>query len=797
MKKTFTLLLAIATSIGTILASYSSVDGIWYNFNNNTLTAEVTYYYSYINEYSGSVIIPSSVTYNNKTYNVTSIGSEAFRGCSGLTSVTIPNSVTSIGSEAFRGCSGLNSVYINDLAVWCAISFSSSSANPLYYAHKLYLNGVLVTDLVIPNNVTRIRNSAFSGCSGLTSVTIPNGITSIGYEAFSGCSGLTSVTIPNSVTSIGEGAFSYCTGLTSVEIPNSVTSIGSDAFEGCSSLTSVHISDIAAWCAISFESYDANPLYYAHKLYLNEVLVTNLVIPDNVTSIKSYAFANCSGLTSVTIPNGITSIGYYAFSGCSGLTSVTIPSSVTSIGSEAFCCCSGLTSVTIPNSVTNIGYDTFSGCSSLTSMTIPNSVTSIGDNAFQYCSSLTSVTIPNSVTSIGSGTFSGCSGLTSIEIPNSVTSIGGVYEYNGYKIKEGAFSGCTALTSVIIGNNVTSIGYDAFNNCSRISSVVWNAINYSDFSSYSNSPFYSSRSQITSFTFGDAVKHIPSYLCFGMAKLTAVTIPNSVTSIGSYAFYECSGLTSVTIPSSVTSIGSSAFRGCTQLTTLSLGENITSYGENAFAGCTALSSIYNYRERPARLGTGNFTDVDYFICTLYVLAGSVDMYKHISSDWKDFYYIEPIGSKSVTTEDVQVTPTDNTATVTWPIVEGATTYELVIKDKSGNVICTLVFNANGQLTSIAFNAPARDNAPQQAQSPGFEFTVTGLEEGKSYDLTMTSKDSNGTTLDQTTISFTTGSEQGIEDVHGDNLPSTKIIRDGNVYILRGEKVYSLQGQEVR
>ena len=200
-------------------------------------------------------------------------------------------------------------------------------------------------------SVTRIGQSAFSYCSGLTSVTIPNSMTSIEEGAFSYCSSLTSITISNSVTSIGKSAFSYCSRLKSITIPNSVTKIGDCIFEECSSLTSI-------------------------------------TIPESVTSIGSSAFYKCSSLTSITIPNTVTSIGWYTFSGCSGLTSITIPNTVTIIGDETFYNCSSLTSITVPNSVTSIGYGAFSYCSSLTSITIPNSVASIEYGAFCSCSNL-------------------------------------------------------------------------------------------------------------------------------------------------------------------------------------------------------------------------------------------------------------------------------------------------------------------------------------------------------------------------------------------------------------------------
>ncbi len=276
---------------------------LYYNITSDN-TVEVTYhssdnYFQNNNYVSGDVVIPSSVTNNDTTYSVTSIGEMAFYHCSGLTSVTIPNSVTSIGGSAFYKCSGLTSVTIPN-----GVTSISGGA---------FVGCSSLTSVTIPNSVTSIGNYAFGGCSGLTSVTIPNSVTSIGGAAFSECSGLTSVTIPNSVTSIGEGAFYECSELTSVTIPNSVTSIGDRAFYECSELTSV-------------------------------------TIGNSVTSIGEEAFYECSGLTSVTIGNSVTSIGEGAFYECIGLTSVTIPNSVTSIAGYAFYECNGLTSI-ISNAV--------------------------------------------------------------------------------------------------------------------------------------------------------------------------------------------------------------------------------------------------------------------------------------------------------------------------------------------------------------------------------------------------------------------------------------------------------------
>ncbi len=250
------------------------------------------------------VIIPNSVT---------SIGDNAFYRCTGLTEVIIPNSVTSIGEWAFYNCFGLTTVNFN--ATNCTSMGSSS--------YPVFANCSNFSTLNIGENVTNIPDYAFYKCSGLTSVTIPNSVTSIGTRAFYGCSGLTEVTIGNSVTSIGVSAFSNCSGLTSVTIPNSVTSIGEDAFYGCTGLTEVNITDLSAWCKIDFihKAY-SNPLYYAKHLKLNGTEITNLVNPNDITEIKSFAFWSCTDLTSVTIPNSVTSIGDEVFKYCSGLNKI-------------------------------------------------------------------------------------------------------------------------------------------------------------------------------------------------------------------------------------------------------------------------------------------------------------------------------------------------------------------------------------------------------------------------------------------------------------------------------------------
>ena len=225
-----------------------------------------------------SVTIPSSVT---------SIGGSAFEGCSGLTSITIPSSVTWIGGAAFEGCSGLTSITIpSSVTEIGGAAFSDCSG---------------LTNLTIPSSVTSIERSAFEGCSGLTSLTIPSSVTSIGKSAFKGCSGLTSLIIPSSVTSIGSYVFENCSGLTSITIPSSVTEIGGTAFKGCSSLVNLYYK-----IDEKIETY----LRYGHlyinvecgiEYYLNDKKITSVAIPSTITELGRYAFQNCRDLTSVYV----------------------------------------------------------------------------------------------------------------------------------------------------------------------------------------------------------------------------------------------------------------------------------------------------------------------------------------------------------------------------------------------------------------------------------------------------------------------------------------------------------------
>ena len=258
-----------------VKSTYSYVwDGGWQQGSNDELGNSVFKGCSVLT----SVTIPSSVTV---------IGWNAFEGCSGLTSLIIPSSVTSIGTSAFKGCSGLTSLTIPSSVTEIGKSVFEGCSG--------------LTNLTIPSSVTEIGESAFEGCSGLTSLTIPSSVTEIGESAFKGCSGLTSLIIPSSVTEIGSYVFENCSGLTSITIPSSVTEIGGAAFKGCSSLINLYykIDD-------EIETY----LRYGHlyinvkcgiEYYLNDKKITSVAIPSTITKLGEYAFQNCRDLTSVYV----------------------------------------------------------------------------------------------------------------------------------------------------------------------------------------------------------------------------------------------------------------------------------------------------------------------------------------------------------------------------------------------------------------------------------------------------------------------------------------------------------------
>ena len=377
MKKSFTQklwLIAAMLSVAYSASAYDvEVDGIFYNLNNGTQVASVTYGST---KYSGEVVIPSEIKVNEVKYTVISVGGNAFYKCNDLTSVTIPNSVTTIGNSAFNNCKGLTSVTIGNsvteignyvfayctsltsltipssvskigestLIVCTALSSIIVDSENKVYDSRDNCNAIIESATnkliagckatTIPNTVTTIGDHAFHNCSELTSVTIPNSVREIGAYAFYYCRGLTSVTIPNSVAKIGLNAFNNCRGLTSLSIPSSVTEIDLNAFSNCTGLSSI-IVDSENKVYDSRDNCNAIIESATNKLIAG---CSTTTIPNTVTSIGDAAFEGCTGLTSVTIPNSVSKVGAYAFASCFGISKITIPKTVKVIGSEAFAC---------------------------------------------------------------------------------------------------------------------------------------------------------------------------------------------------------------------------------------------------------------------------------------------------------------------------------------------------------------------------------------------------------------------------------------------------------------------------
>ena len=433
MKKLLiTLIFTLVASVGTIFASDTQVDGIWYNFDDSNNTASVTFrgydYYSYDNEYSGAITIPATVLYNNKTYSVTSIGESAFHECSNLTSIAIPNSITSIGDHVFFGCYSLTSIEIPNSVTsigYSAFWGCTSLTNPVYNSHVFaYMPTSYTGAYSFPNSVDSIADFAFSSCHNLTSIEIPNNVTSIGYYAFSNCTSLVSVSILNPYVTIKNNIVSGCYELAIVVAPASV--LETDKEERWVSFTH-------SLQSVTFTSGDLtyNVLGILARSYktltsLNISGVTNTELDDE-------AFKGFYNLQSLVLPANLTKIGYMAVADCKNLQSINIPASVTEISQSAFENCRSLKTITfggqaasVPglrntpassaSQLQTIGNWAFYNCHELQNLTIPEGVTSIGDGAFYGCVYLEDLSLPASVQSIGDNTFALCAKLQRIVV---------------------------------------------------------------------------------------------------------------------------------------------------------------------------------------------------------------------------------------------------------------------------------------------------------------------------------------------------------------------------------------------
>ena len=563
----------------------------------------------------------------------------------------------------------------------------------------------------------------------------------------------TSVTVPASVTynnytypvtSIGTSAFEGLTNLQSVTLPTSVTTIGTDAFYGCTKLGSVNLE-------------------------------------EGLTTINLRAFYNCN-LTEITIPSTVTSIGNAAFKGNPTTTIVWKPADC-SIGSDDsapfYSTNSQVTSFTFADGVEVVPAYICKNMSLLDTIVLPASVSRLGQNAFMYCTNLKSINLPVTQKTLPQSFFEGCISLESIELPATLTTIStdafyGCSSLKNVNLHEGittiyqrAFQNCK-LESVTIPSTVTSIGSSAFKG-NPTKSVTWLPANCS-VGTGDNAPFYGS--QITSFVFGDSVKTIPGYLCYQMNKLDSVTLPEKLTTIGQYAFNGCSLFKNVTIPASVTSIGTYAFafctslknfefpkgiktvatsvlEGCTALEDVIIPASVTTIGQDAFYNCSKLVSIHNYAITPQSLQSRAVYNVNKQTCILYVPMDYIDLYQ-AKAVWCDFINIIGVATDLQFEEQtVQVSYLKEDSTLHYmeaqkwqvphaPRIEGFTflKWQVLPGDLAEGIVLQAVYEANNPTEAPAVYT----NPANHAQ---------------------------------------------------------KLIKNGNVYILHGDKTYSISGQAIQ
>ena len=772
-----------------------------------------------------SVTIPNSVM---------SIGDYAFYGCTGLTSITIPNRVTYIGEYTFKGCTSLTSVTIGESVseigksafesctsltsvVWNAIhcvnfiipdapfpnsvtSFTFGEKVEHVPAYLCYDMSVLAS-ITIPNSVTSIGGGAFSGCSSLTSVTIPNSVTSIGTYAFQGCSSLSSVTIPNNVTSIEAGAFSGCSSLTSVTIPNGVTSIGGTAFSGCSSLTSVTIpNSVTSIGGTAFSGCSS---------------LTSITLPDSIKNIKYWTFESCSSLTSITIPNSVTYIDYNAFRGCSSLTSVTIGESVSEIGNSAFENCTSLTSITIGESVSKIGYSAFSGCSSLTSITIPNSIRSIGDWAFRDCSSLTYIELLYIYIVIPDDALRGCINLTDIYVPcgglawMQQTWNDNLRQENRLKYKPLPYTVTTIAT-----NGSVSVPQ---NQCDEMEVIAipdygYHFVQWSDGNTENPRSIELTKDTVFSAEFAPNIYSF-SASCnenYGSVQatngnyeyLTELTI--SATANEGYHFVQWSdGNTDnprTIILSQDTSFTAEFAPNIYVITFMNDDSTVISaqqygYGQMPIAP-----------EFPTKAATAEYTyTFAGWIPEIVAVIGDAT-YKATFNANKNSYSITWLNEDGSlidqTTVEYGVVPTHAD-----PIKENTAEYTYTFAGWIPNVVavtCDATYRAtfNGEVNMYSITTSAINGEVEGAgiYAYGTEIEIKAIPaEGYTFDQWSDSVKDNPRTIIVTSDAEYTAlfiQSQGIDDVYATD-PVKKVINNDKIYILRGNKTYTLQGQEVK
>ena len=671
-----------------------------------------------------NLVIPSEVT---------TIKAFAFYGLKRLTNTIIPNNVTSIGKMAFYGCTG--ELTVNSRAIEEDTTDAASGSISLFHGSQF-------TKLAIGDNVTKIGNSTFRGCSYLTSVTIPDSVTSIGREAFYDCTSLTSINIPNRVLSIKYQAFRGCSSLRSITIPDSVLSIENNAFYNCTGELTLNCSCLGLYGGqFTKLTIGDSVTLIKGSAFRDCTSLTSVTIGNSVSSIESYAFYGCSSLTSVTLPDSVTSIGDYTFYGCTSLTSVTIGKGVTSIGDATFYLCSSLTSVAIPDNVTSIGNSVFSNCSSLTIANIGDGVKTMEGGVFSSCSKLTQVTIGKGLTKIPSNTFRNCVSLKSIVIPDNITFIAGnrtsnpgvtgSYNYNG------AFAGCQNLTEITIGRGLNKIDSFVFLECNNLRRVNISNINqwcnmsfeadYSNPLSY-GADLYANNNLVTNVVVPEGITEVKFMAFYNYKRLESISLPKSLTKIGDGAFSGCTSLSNIILPESLKELGDGytvivgdnpglgiigrpaisdeygAFYGCTGIKSITIPKDVVEIKGCVFAGCSNLKTVYSESTMPPLISDSPFPST---VEQIYVPECVYSLYTSAWSKYADIIISSSDLDSSIgdITEDCKIYYTSSDNKIIQPAFATlSNTYEngigTITCPKPITVIATGAFSGCRKLTSV-------------------------------------------------------------------------------------------------
>lgn len=524
-------------------------------------------------------------------------------------------------------------------------------------------------------------------------------------------------------------------------------------------------------------------------------------------------FKGCIGLTNIAIPNGVTTISEATFEGCEGLIDITIPNSVTTIDSAAFMDCRGLTKVHLSDSITAIGAEAFRRCTGLTKITIPNSVTAIGNRAFEDCTGLTDVTV-ETATPIEGFIYALPSQTTAtaitIHVPCGSASEYSQLEYYGgtagssghfiFVEPDGSYSITTSSNDKIRGE-VLTVQANTCNNDTTIlfaqSTIGYHFTQWND--GNTDNPRVVVLTQDTALT----AEFAQSYSGQCGDSLYWSFDENVLTIYGSGDMYDYdadnvpwllfrNATTRILIERGVTHIGNNAFSGFAKVEKVEFPNTLLSIGENAFANCRKLYDVYSYAIEPPFAGQSSFSNYNVYV---HIPCDNLRAYQ-LDAVFGTFKYVKCINADSAEADDVSVIPSSTEAEFVWPSNESADTYTLDIY-KDGEVFCTLVFNANGQLNSIAF-APSRIGKVHQAATKvgsGFRFTVTGLAKDTHYQFNMDVEDEQKNTLQTYIGEFDTNST-ALDEVLADEKVQ-KMMVDGQIYILKNNKIYTLMGVEIK